>query len=328
MNRPREKDRHLPPNVYLRHGAYYYVKGGKWSRLGSSLREALAAYAALHEAVKGSMPELIQEALKHILPRVKPSTRKNYEVAAKKLSKILVEFTPQQVKPKDIAGIKRALADMPNMCNRCLSLLRQVFDYALENEIVDSNPAVGIKRHHERKRTRMLSLDEYQAIYAKAGPRLQVIMDLCIRTGQRINAVLRIHRNDLLEDGIRFPAHKTDSKVTVPWTPELRVVVERAKGLRRNIVALTLLHNKRGKAPDYRSVQDQWQNACEAAGVADAHLHDLRALAATWAKKQGKDPTALLGHTSSAQTVRYLRDKEEPVADGPSFGHLLNSERK
>jgi integrase len=288
MNRPREKDRHLPPNVYLRHGAYYYVKGGKWSRLGSSLREALAAYAALHEAVKGSMPELIQEALKHILPRVKPSTRKNYEVAAKKLSKILVEFTPQQVKPKDVAGIKRALADMPNMCNRCLSLLRQVFDYALENEIVDSNPAVGIKRHHERKRTRMLSLDEYQAIYAKAGPRLQVIMDLCIRTGQRINAVLRIHRNDLIEDGIRFPAHKTDSKVTVPWTPELRAVVERAKGLRRNIVALTLLHNKRGKAPDYRSVQDQWQNACEAAGVADAHLHDLRALAATWAKKQGR----------------------------------------
>jgi len=73
-------------------------------------------------------------------------------------------------------------------------------------------------------------------------------------------------------------------------------------------------HAGRGKTPNYRTVKLRWDNACAAAGVADAHLHDLRAVAATWAKKQGKDPTALLGHTSLAQTARYLRDREEVVA--------------
>lgn len=328
MNRPRQNDRHLPRNVYLRHGAYYYVKGGKWTRLGASLREALAAYAAIHETPKGGMGELIQEALTHILPRVKPSTAEQYKTAGRKLSKMLVEYTPQQVKPKDVAAIKLALADKPNMCNRCLSLLRQVFDYALEQQIVDSNPAVGIKRHGEKKRNRLLTPAEVLTIRDKSGPRLQVIIDLCIRTGQRITAVLRIHRNDLSDDGIRFPAHKTDEKVTVPWTAELRAVVDRAKSLNRNVTALTLLHNRRGKVPDYRTVQLQWTKACKAAGVTDARLHDLRAFAATWTKKQGKNPTALLAHTSPAQTERYLRGKEEPIAEGPSFGQLFDAERK
>lgn len=322
MNRPRQKDRHLPPCVYFKHGAYHYVKRKKSTRLGATLKEAMAAYAAIHETVEGSMPELIQEALTQILPRVKPSTRVQYKSIGRKLCKMLVEFEPQQVKPKDIAGIKRAMADTPNMCNRTLSVLRQIFDYALEVEKVESNPVIGIKRRAEKKRTRLLSIDEYRAIYGKAGPRLQVIMDLLIRTGQRVTAVLRIHRNDLSDEGIRFPSHKTDEKVTVTWTPELRAVVDRAKALYRNVTALTLLHNRRGKVPDYRSVQRQWQAACEAAGVHDARIHDLRAFAATWAKKQGKNPTALLAHTSAAQTARYLRGKEEPVAEGPSFGQL------
>ena len=105
-------------------------------------------------------------------------------------------------------------------------------------------------------------------------------------------------------------------------------MVERAKKLHGNIRALTLLHNRRGKAPDYSTVKIQWDKARAAAGVEDAQLRDLRAFAATWAKKQGKNPTALLMHSSPSQTVRYLREKEEPVAEGPSFGHLIDSVTK
>ncbi len=31
--RPRKKDRHLPPCMYIKHGAYYLVRKGKWERL-------------------------------------------------------------------------------------------------------------------------------------------------------------------------------------------------------------------------------------------------------------------------------------------------------
>jgi integrase len=76
---------------------------------------------------------------------------------------------------------------------------------------------------------------------------------------------------------------------------------------------------RRGKAPDYLTVRDQWDKACAAAGVADADLRDLRAMAVPAAKAQGKNLSALLGHTSPAMTARYLRDKEVPVVDGPTF---------
>ena len=320
MARPRKTDTHLPPCVYPRHGAFWHVKGSKWTRLGASLEDALIAYARIHDAPRGGMPDLIDTVLEHIRPNLSKATIEQYDVAARKLKKMLQQFAPDQVKPKHVAAIKVAMAKTPNMANRCLSLVRQVFAWALEQQLVESNPAVGIKRHLEAKRGRLISMDEYGAIYAKAGPRLQVITDLLIRTGQRVGDVLRIRRADLTEEGIRFVQQKTGAKLVVPWTAELRAVVDRAKTLHGNIRALTLLHNRRGKTPDYRTVKLQWDKACKAAGIADAHLHDLRAVALTAARRQGLNATRLAGHSSPAQTERYLRDRDEPLAEGPSFG--------
>lgn len=335
MNRPRKKNAHLPPCVYPKHGAYYHVKRGKWTRLPaegpSTLATALEAYAALHETPKGGMPALIDEviaAMKVQKPPLAPSTLKHYAKAAKVLKRKFAQFAPEQVQGKHVAQFKKDLASTPNMANRCLSVLRQVFSYALEQQLITNNPAIGVERYTEAKRTRLISIDEYVAIYAKAGPRLQVIMDLLIRTGERINDVLKIHRTDLLPEGIRFIQQKTGAKRVVPWKPELRAVTDRAKLLNGNIRSLTLLCNRRGKPPDYVTVNGQWNRACRAAGVENATIHDLRAVAATWAKKQGLDPTALLGHSSKAQTERYLRDREEVLAEGPSFGHLIDGVTK
>ena len=320
MARPRKTNRHLPPCVYPRHSAFWYVKGGKWQRLGAILQDALSEYARLHETPKRGMPALIDTVLLHLKPKLKPSTANQYATAARKLKTVLQHFAPEQVKPKHMAAIKVALPATPNMGNRCLSFLRQIFDYALEQQLVESNPALGIKRHHEKKRARLISADECRAIYATAGPRLQVIMELLIRTRQRVTAVLRIHRTDLGDDGIRFPAHKTDAKRIVRWTFELPEVVARAKGLNGIIRSLTLLSNPAARRPTIAASRSNGGTACTAAGVPDAHLHDLRAVAFTATKRQGINPTALAAHSSPAMTERYPRDREEPVVDGPSYG--------
>ena len=327
MNRPRKHHLHLPRGMQFRHNAYYIVRKGRWVWLSKDYRTALEKYAATLEGPKGGMVDLIDTAMIHILRDARPNTVKCYEQAARRLKKALQEFAPNQVRGRHVAQIKQGLARTPNLANHCLTVLRLVFAYAVENQIVDDNPVAGIKPHRVKKRSRLISLGEYQAIYAKAGPRLQVIMDLCIRTGQRISDVLAIRRADLLPEGIRFQQQKTNAKGVVPWTPELRAVVDRAKGLGGNLTALTLLYNRRGRPLSYGANFDQWKKARRAAGIPDARIHDLRAVAATWAKKQGKNPTALLMHTSPKQTERYLRDKEELVVDGPSFGHLLDGKK-
>lgn len=324
MNRPRKHNKHLPRNVYLRHGAYWYVKGGKWTRLGATLKDALAKYAGLYEGSPGSMAALIARALPVITRGKKDNTAAQYRIAAAKLAKMFADFRTEDVTHGAVAEMMDKLAETPNMANRCLSVLRSVFHYATARQLVAHNPVIGAKRHKELRRDRLLTIEELSAIYAASGPRLRAIIDLALRTGQRIGDVLKIHRADLTDAGIAFKQQKTGAKIIVPWSAELREVVERAKGLNQNIRALTLLHNRRGKTPDYRTVREQWEKACKAAKVENAHLHDLRAMSATWAKRQGLNATLLLGHTTAAQTVRYLRDKDAQVAEGPSFGQSKN----
>lgn len=317
--RPRKKDKHLPACVYRKHGAYWLVKGGRWVRLGADLKSALAEYARLREGPKGGMQALIREALPHITKQVSAATKAQYEGAARRLEEIFAEFSPHEVKPRDVAQLRRGMADTPNMANRLLTVLRLVFHYAVEEQLVDMNPCIGIRRLEEGKRQRLVTETEFEAIYERAAPRLQVIMDLLRLTGQRVTDVLRIRRADLVEEGIFFRQQKTGAQLIVRWSPELRQVVERAKILDDNLRALTLLHGRGGKPVDYRTVHDQWAAACKAAGVEDADLRDLRAVSGTEAKRQGKDPTKLLGHTSPTMTQRYLRDREIPVVEGPSF---------
>jgi integrase len=305
--------------VYHKHGAYWFVRGGKWTRLGATLTESLVAYARLHEDPAGSMPALISRVLEHVRPTLKRSTAKQYEHAAIKLRRMLAEFHPEQVKPKHVAQIKVDLKATPNMANRCLTVLRIVFAHAVEWQLVESNPCVGIMRHKEEKRRRYLTDAEYMAIWSAAAPRLRVIMDLAYLTGQRISDVLRIRRSDISETGITFQQGKTGERLTVRMTPELETVIGAAKALNRNIVALTLLHNRRGKAPDYRTTRDQWERACNAAGIEDAHFHDIRAKAITDAKRQGLDPQAIAGHASATMTARYIRLRESPLVSGPSL---------
>jgi len=326
--RPRQRDRHLPPCVYLRHGAYWLVKRGKWTRLGGDLPSALAEYARrVTPAAAGGMPALIADALA-AMPPLAASTRAQYDLAGRTLSETFAEFSPDQVEQRHIAQFRQAMADRPNMCNRCLSVLRQVFAYAVERQLVASNPAIGIKPHREAKRGRLLTLTEFHAIRDQAGPRLQCIVDLLAMTGQRVSDILALRRDALREDGIYVRQGKTGAQVLVRWTPELRAVVERAKTLHGNVRAFSVLHGRAGKAVDYRTLRDQWALACDRAGVTDAHLHDLRAMAATMAQQQGLDAQKLLGHTSPAMTARYLRDRSAKVVDGPSIGQVLDVGQK
>ena len=317
--RPRTKDRHLPPCVYPRHGAYWLVKRGKWTRLGASLGEALAEYARLHSEPKGGLDKFVDEALLAHRRSIAPATLRQYLQAATKIKAAFAEFTPEQVKPKHIALFKRSMADTPGSANHCLAVLRVVFNYLLEQQLVESNPAFEVKRYTQAPRERLLSREEFDKIHAAAVPRLACMMDLMYLTGQRLMDVVGIKQADLGAEGVVFRQAKTGARLIVRWTPELRAVVDRAKALQGNARSLTLFRGRRGTPPGYRSVRVQWVAACASAGVLDAQARDLRAMSATEAQAQGANATALLGHATPATTQRYLRSKVVPLVAGPSF---------
>jgi len=326
MARPRKKDRHLPPSIFHKHGAYYLVKKGKWERLGTDLSTALAEYGRRLDAPKGGCAELIDAAFDAMKARrgddqLAENTLEQYAHAAVRLKKIFRNFAPQQVLPRHAAAIKHELAKTPNMANRIMSFGRQAFAYALEHQLVDINPFVGIRAYREKHRKRLVTQAEFDAIYAAIPPRGQVVMDLLYLTAQRIEDVLNIRTRDLVDEGVAFETDKSEKRIVVRWTPQLRAVVDRAKNLHGNVRALSLLHTRRGGPPSYKTVYDQFKRACAKAGIEDTTPHDIRAMALTAVKNQhGKKAAQLIGtHSDERTTEVYLRDREVPIVDGPTM---------
>lgn len=266
------------------------------------------------------MAKLIDEALDAMKHRLADNTVKQYEAAAARLKEYLAEFEPRQVLPRHVAKLKLHMADTPNMSNRVISFLRMVFAYALEQQVVDSNPCIGIKRHAEKKRDRYITDDEFSAICASASDYMRSIFEMCYLTGQRISDVLSIRLADISPAGIAFEQQKTGAKLVVAMSPDLEDLLGRIKALPRRVRGLTLFCARSGGKPvSYETVKQAFRSACVEANIEGATIHDLRAKSLTDTDRQGNDAQKLGGHTDPKMTKRYLRLREIDIAHPPAM---------
>lgn len=326
---------HPVPCVYLKHGAYWLVKRGKWVSLGAGLEAALAEYARRVEAAKeGKLPALIDSTLDHHIKAEKlaDSTIEQYRDAAIVLRRKFRQFdSPRQIVPRHVAKIKFDGAATPNMTNRVVTVLRTLCHYWLEAQLCDINPCVGIKPHTENKRKRLITNAEWWAIHAAATPRMKAIMKVAFLTGQRIGDVIRIRRSQFTDEGIAFVQEKTGAKLAVQWVPDLRQAVADALALQGPVKSVYLFLGRSQKKiapPGYGAVLAEWHRACTAAGIEDARPNDQRAQSLTAAEEEGKNPTALAGHTSESMTKRYLRGRKSATVEGPNLRQPLDVGRK
>jgi len=317
--RHRKTDRHLPPCVYQKHGAYWYVKSGKWTRLSDDYREALREYSRIASPTKNGMEGLMSRWLQSVTPHIKPATLKLYRQSAAHIAEVFAEFDPAQIKPRTVAQWLESEGQKPAWTNRARTVLKLAMDKAVLWGMADSNPVVSIPRAKQPERTRYITDGEYQAIHAQASPELKIIMGLCFYTAQRIGDVLSIRFADLTEAGIAFTQEKTGARLVVAWTPELRKLIEDAKGLGGNVRGMYLLCY-RGKPWRYHAIYQRWIDACKAAKVKNAHIHDLRAKSLTDGTRQGINAQALAGHSSQAMTDHYVKQRDIPVVQSPKFG--------
>jgi integrase len=317
--------RRLPPAVYRKHGAYYLVRRNKWIRLGADESTALGEYGRIMAGVAapGSMPALIEKMLPRVLRSERtgrphaPETQRQYKQCAKLLSSMLAQLSVDSLSTKDVRDLRRELQATPAVANRTLTVLKMLLDEAVRDDLIAVNPAIGVPRYKMAARTRRITDAEYRRIHAHADPLLRAAMDLCYATGQRIGDVLAIRVADITDDGIAFQQQKTGARLVVAWTDDLRAAVAAAKALHPLTLhrAYLLGHTT---APTYAMAYKRWRKARMAAGVADANIHDLRAMAGTDVDAQGHDAQRLLGHRDRRTTVIYLRDKVVPVVTGPT----------
>ena len=100
------KKNSLPPRVYLKHGAYYYVTlpERKWIRLGTSESDMYTALAKIKaiDAGAGTMAEYFDRYEKEVIPTKAPRTQLDNLAEIKNLKQAFGKMLPENIKPKHV----------------------------------------------------------------------------------------------------------------------------------------------------------------------------------------------------------------------------------
>lgn len=318
MPRPRKHAKHLPACMYLRRGAYYFVRGGKWHPLGKSYPAALVKYADYvgETPAVATVHDAVWAYIEAKRTKLAPATLEAYSRSAAHLCAVFGRVALGDVTQ---AHVYRYMAEGGNVqANRDKALLSAAFTHARNiGAFAGIDPTKGLQyRNEEKPRSRYVTDAELDAIIAKASPKLGTIARFIELTGMRQGDALRVKMTDLDDEGFTYWNSKGKKWQGLEWSPELVAVVEDAKRLWRRFGREWLFeshprgkHAARGVGPyTTQGLRALWRVAREKAGLRDVRLHDLRAKAASDAASTG-DAQALLGHSDAKVTQRHYRRK-------------------
>lgn len=350
MGRRRSTTDHgLQPRVYQSHGAYYYVHAttGKWENLGKD-KEAANARARLYNDPQGNYGTLVYWMdifLVDCEQRVKAGTLAqrtfdDYTGAMKGSDKkpgplrifFAAPITPIDVDPEMVQDYLETMAELgrPVPGNREKAALSSCMSWLIRKGKVPGlkiNPclrASGIKRNAESPRTRYVTHDEYQAVWAVAHTSVRLMMELTYRTLQRPESDIIHWTTEVLltEDGQRklhFKQGKTGKVMKIGVPPDLDALVRTSLGDVPNI-RQPIIRKRDGKPYTYDGLSAMLKRAIAKAGVASFGFRDLKGKGATDMWRSGV-PIELIqhlcGHEDKSTTEIYCKQrwKETAVAN-------------
>jgi integrase len=210
-----------------------------------------------------------------------------------------------------------------------LAILDAAFDNAILCGLTTYNPCAAVTALAITPRTREPLEWEMECLGTLARPVIGLILETKAISGYRISEVLRAHRRDMHDRGIRFTV-KGGKTETLLWSPMLRAIVAEAERLPKatKFPASPLFPNRRGRAYSYSGWEYAWldlraeANAALAAGgvidpdtlerhdplsIEDLHVHDVRSKVHDDARDMGRKGHEQIGDTKAVADRHYSR---------------------
>lgn len=318
MPRPRKHNTHLPRSMQFKHGAYYFLAGGKWLPLGKEYSAALRQYADLIGAPRTrlTISDMMTAYLSNGRTRKKPlspATIDGYEHSAARLRPFFGHMYPEELKAADLFRYMEAKGDV--QANRDRALLSAAYSYHRRAGYEGPDPTKRLQyRNPETPRERYVDDAEYDRALAAASPKLACIVRFLFLTGMRQGDALRLRLADIDDEGFTYWNTKSKRRQGLDRSDELDECIEEAGLLWRRIDREWLFesrpkgkHAKRGIGPYTPSgLRALWRVARIKAGLHDVRLHDFRAKAGS-DKATDDEARALLGHSDTRTTRRHYR---------------------
>jgi integrase len=260
---------------------------------------------------------------------IKARTREHYQAILD--DHLLDTFGHRQlaaIKPKDVrAWYEAALVDRPTMRSHAYSLLRTIFASAVNDEIIDGNPAriVGAGRAKRVHKIRPASIEELAVLTEEMPERLRLMVTLASWCALRFGEIVELRRGDidLSADVIRIRRAAVRTKgaysITTPKSdagirdvdipphiiPAIEAHLAKHVGNGRDALIFPADH---GGHLQPSTLYRHWYRARDLAGRPDLRFHDCRHSGAVLAAATGASLAELmerLGHSTPAAAMRY-----------------------
>jgi integrase len=216
----------------------------------------------------------------------------------------------------------------PDQARRFLDTMRGLFRWALDAQLVDADPTIGIK-NPARKDTggyrpwTEADVTAYEARWP-IGTRQRVWLDVLLYTGLRRGDAVRLGRQHVRDGIATIKTAKTGTEVTLPILPVLAETLGAGP-----CGDLAFICGARGEPMAKKSFSNDFADACRAAGVPGS-AHGVRKIAATRAANAGATVAqleAIFGWCGHGMASLYTRAADRRRLAVQAMHTLANDSR-
>jgi integrase len=198
-------------------------------------------------------------------------------------------------------------AATPYQARHFVDSMRAMFIWAVEANLVPSDPTAGIKvKKPKTKGFPVWTDDDISQFEARwpRGTRERVMFDVFLYTGLRRGDAARLGRQHVREGVIEIDTEKTGMRVTIPMLAPLKATLDAGP-----TGDLAFIATRSGNPLVKESLGNYFADACRAAGIKKS-AHGLRKAAATHAADQGatvSELEAIFGWAGGQMAALYTR---------------------
>ncbi len=282
--------------------AYDTALNGKEKRIGVS------------RTIPGSMNALVVSYYESAeFKALRPSTARVYRNILERFREAHGDKSASGMQSRHVRSLMDEKAATPDAARRLLGMLSILMERAIALGWREDNPCIGIKRPAHKVGGFVTWSEDDIGVYRNnwpVGSRERLAFELALNLGQRRGDIVRLGWRHLQAGAITIDQSKTGAVVTIPISPDLRVVLDLLPRDR-----LTFLATATGAPFTAAGLGNWFREAVRGAGLPDElSMHGLRKAAARRLAEAGctvHEIASITGHKTLSEIERYTRAAEK-----------------
>ena len=223
---------------------------------------------------------------------------------------------------RHVRKLRNQKSEFPSASDARLKALRALFKFALEEELVDADPTIGVKSlPHQTEGHHTWTSEEIAQFEARhpIGTKARLAMALMLYTACRRGDVIRLGPQHVHDGRLNYRQMKNRKRkpndLSIPVHEDLKRIIDETP--RKH---MTFLVTEYGKPFSVAGFGNWFREKCDEAGLKHCSAHGLRKAAAAYLAECGATTLqimAITGHRSIAEVERYTREAgRTKLADG------------